>query len=317
MRYIGNKAIRLVFIILAVSALTFLMVDLMPGDAAFGLAGHSAVSEDVEALRKELGLDRPIAVRYLEWGGRALTGDLGESYRTGEKVLDAILARLPVTVELMVLAQALALLLAVPVSMVSAYRAGRLFDRVASAIAFSFMALPVFVLSILLIFIFAIRLHWLPATGYTPLSSGLLANLSSFTLPAMSIALVEWVPLMRVLRSDMVGVLKEDYILMARSKGLPVRHVLLRHALRPSSFTLVTILGIQIGHLIGGAVIVETIFALPGMGRLLIGAIFSQDAIMVQGCVLFITVGYVTVNFLVDLLYTLLDPRVRKEDAVA
>jgi peptide/nickel transport system permease protein len=167
------------------------------------------------------------------------------------------------------------------------------------------------------IYLFAIQLHWLPATGYVPIAYGFWANIRSFILPALSIALIEWVVLMRVLRSDMISTLQQNYILMARAKGLPPWKVLLHHALRPSSFTLVTVLGIQIGRLLGGAVIIETIFALPGIGRLLVNAIYSRDYMVVQGCILLITIGYVVINTIVDILYHLLDPRIRTESSHA
>ncbi|MCP3955149.1 MAG: ABC transporter permease, partial [Desulfobacterales bacterium] len=182
--------------------------------------------------------------------------------------------------------------------------------------AFATMSIPVFVMAIVLIYLFALNLSWLPATGYVPLSAGLWPNLRSFLLPALSIAMVEWVTLMRTLRSDMIATLQEDYILMARAKGLPAHHILLRHALRPSLFTLITIMGMQIGHLIGGALIVETIFALPGIGRLLVAAIYGRDFMMVQGCILFITVAFVIVNTMVDLGYFALDPRIRREQSI-
>ncbi len=175
------------------------------------------------------------------------------------------------------------------------------------------MSVPVFVLSLILIYIFALKLRWLPATGYVPFSDGIFANLKSFILPATSIAMIEWAPMMRVLRCDMIATLRENYILMARSKGLPPYRILLSHALRPSSFTLITVVGIHIGNLIGGALVVEIIFALPGIGRLLVAGIYGRDFYMVQGCVLFITVGYVLINFIVDILYSLLDPRVGME----
>jgi peptide/nickel transport system permease protein len=162
-----------------------------------------------------------------------------------------------------------------------------------------------------LVFVFALKLKWLPATGYTPFSEGLWANLKGFLLPALSIALVEWVVLMRVLRSDLIATLKEDFILLARCKGLPTWRILLVHALRPSCFTFITVLGMQTASMIGGAVIIETVFALPGVGRLLVSAIFAQDYPVVQGAVLLISVAYVLINFLVDLCYALLDPRVR------
>jgi peptide/nickel transport system permease protein len=173
------------------------------------------------------------------------------------------------------------------------------------------MSVPNFVMALLLIYFFALQLHWLPATGFVPLTAGVAANLRSVALPVVSLALVEWVPLMRVLRSDLIETLQEDYILMACSKGLSPVYILLRHALRPTLFTLATVLGLHLGHLIGGALVVEHIFALPGMGRLLITAIFVRDTFLVQGCILFITVGYVLINFCVDLFYLVLDPRLR------
>jgi peptide/nickel transport system permease protein len=315
LRTIGKKALHLALAVFVVSAITFLMVDLLPGDVSYRIAGEAGTAEDVRAIREELGLDRNLAVRYAAWVTDAFRGDLGVSHLTGEPVTEAILARLPVTLELMIVAQWFALVLSLPAGLYSGYRPRSGADRVLGSAAFALMSIPVFVMALVLIFLFAVKLRWFPATGYVPLSDGLPANLRSVLLPALSIALVEWVPLMRVLRSDLIATLREDFILMARSKGLPTRTILFRHALRPSLFTLITIFGIQIGHLIGGTVIVETIFALPGIGRLLIGAIFNRDFIMVQGCVLFITVAYVAVNFLVDLSYVLLDPRLRKEGA--
>jgi peptide/nickel transport system permease protein len=315
LRTIGKKSLHLALVVFGVSAITFLMVDLLPGDVSYRIAGEAGTAEDVRAIREELGLDRNIAVRYAAWMADAFRGDLGVSHLTGEPVAEAILARLPVTLELMIVAQCIALFLSVPAGLYSGYRPRSGADRFLGSAAFALMSIPVFVMALVLIFLFAVKLRWFPATGYVPLSDGLSANLRSVLLPALSIALVEWVPLMRVLRSDLIATLREDFILMARSKGLSTRTILFRHALRPSLFTLITIFGIQIGHLIGGTVIVETIFALPGIGRLLIGAIFNRDFIMVQGCVLFITVAYVAVNILVDLSYVLLDPRLRKEGA--
>ena len=307
----GKKIFGLFGVILAVTAITFIMVDLLPGDVAYEIAGEGATLEDVKAVQQELGLDKPVISRYGNWLANIARGDLGKSYRNQEPVLEAILSRLPVTLELVVLSQFFALVLAIPLGIFCAYRPRTLIDNGLSSISFAMMSLPVFVMGIVLIYIFAINLQWLPASGYTPISDGVWANLKSFILPAFCIAMVEWVPFMRVLRSDMIATLQEDYILMAKSKGLPPSRILFKHALRPSSLTLITILGIHIGHLIGGAVIVETIFALPGIGRLLIGSIFGRDFAMVQGCILFITIAYVSINFLVDSFYTMLDPRIR------
>ncbi len=313
MKFIGRKLLRIILVVWVVTAFTFLMVTLLPGDAAFSIGGEQASFEDIQAIRKDLGLHRNLVIRYAAWLGQIVSGDLGKSYLTHEPVGKALLERLPVTLELMFLAQIIALAFAIPTGILSAYKPQSPGDKALATAAFAGMSVPVFVMSIVLIYLFALKLSWLPATGYVRLSDGLWPNIRSLLLPALSIALVEWVALMRVLRSDMLATLQEDYILMARAKGLPVACILIRHALRPSLFTLVTILGLQIGQLIGGALIVETIFALPGIGRLLVTAIYGRDFVMVQGCILFITVAYVIINTLIDVSYFLLDPRIRKE----
>ena len=311
LRWLGGKLLHLLAVVFVVSALTFLMLDLLPGDVAYEIAGQDASAEDVAAIREDLGLNRHLVVRYTDWLGRVMRGDFGRSFRTREPVRDAVLSRLPVTLELMVLAPFLALCLAIPTAVVSAFRPGSSLDRSLNVLAFASMSVPSFVMALLLISIFALQIHWFPATGFVPLSAGVIPNLRSLFLPTVSLALVEWVPLMRVLRSDLIATLQEDYILMARSKGLSPFRILMGHAFRPSLFTLITVLGLHLGHLIGGALIVEWIFALPGMGRLLITAIFSRDTFLVQGCILFITVGYVVINFCADLFYLVLDPRLR------
>ena len=313
MQILGKKALRLVIVVVAVSALTFLMINLLPGDVAHVVGGEEATLEDIEAIRKKMGLDQGIVVRYVTWLKNAASGDLGESYLTHEPVVDTIVARLPVTIELLIISQCMALMLALPSGIVSAYRSNSMTDRLVNGIGFATLSIPSFVMALLAIYLFSIKLRWLPATGYVPLSIDFGANLKSYVLPGLSIAMIEWVVLMRVLRSDMITTLGQNYILMARAKGLPPWRVLLQHALRPSSFTLITVLGIQIGRHLGEAVIVETIFALPGIGRLLIDSIYARDYQMVQGCVLLITVGYVVINSFVDLLYTVLDPRIRTE----
>jgi peptide/nickel transport system permease protein len=297
--------------------MTFLMVNLLPGDVADMIGGQAASQEDIKAIRKGLGLDRNILVRYVTWLGDLFQGDLGQSYLTQESVLHVILTRLPVTVELLVISQIFTLLLALPAGVFSAYRNGSLPDRLISISGFATLSIPSFVMALVGIYVFAIQLCWLPATGHTPFSYGFWANIRSFILPALSIALIEWVVLMRVLRSDMITTLQQNYILMARAKGLPPWKILLHHALRPSSFTLVTVLGMQIGRLLGGAVIIETIFTLPGIGRLLVNAIYARDYMVVQGCILLITIGYVVINTIVDILYHILDPRIRTEPSHA
>lgn len=313
MNLIWRKLLRFIFVVLAVTAITFLVVNILPGDVAYVIGGADATLEDIEAIRKDIGLDRNLLIRYFIWLGNTIRGDLGVSYLTSEPVLDAICSRLPVTIELLIISQCIALMLALPAGIASAYRNGTVLDRLVSGIGFATLSIPSFVMSLLTIYLFSIQLRWLPATGYTPFLDGPWANIKSFVLPALSIALIEWVVLMRVLRSDMITTLQQNYILMARAKGLPPWRVLLQHALRPSSFTLITVFGIQVGRYLGEAVIVETIFALPGIGRLLINAIYARDYLMVQGCILLITIGYVAINSVVDILYTLLDPRIRTE----
>jgi peptide/nickel transport system permease protein len=310
-RWTARKLVRLGFVLTAVSMLTFCMLNMLPGDVAYVIGGVEAAHEDLESIRQAIGLDRHLVHRYLGWAGKALQGDLGTSYLSGEPVLSAILERLPVTLELILFSQFLALCLAVPAGILGAVCSGTVPDRLVTSIGFATLSVPSFVMALLAIFFFSIRLQWMPATGYTPLSAGLWMNIRSFILPALSIALIEWVVLMRVLRSDMISTLQQDFILMARAKGLPPWKIILRHALKPSSFSMITILGLQIGRHIGEAVIVESIFALPGIGRLMINAIYNRDYLLVQGCILFITTGYVTINTIIDVAYGILDPRIR------
>jgi peptide/nickel transport system permease protein len=315
MTFLWRKLLYFFVIVLIVSIFTFAMIGLLPGDAAHVFAGPEATAEILAAIRQEMGLNDPVIVRYFRWIGRAASGDLGLSMLTREPVWDALTVRLPVTLELLVFAQLMALSLAIPAAMICSRKPGGAVDRVLTTVSFASISLPNFVMAILLVFFFVLRLGWLPATSFSPLSDGLPANVRSLILPGLSIALVEWVILFRVLRSDLITTLGEDFILLARSKGLSSARVLFRHALRPSSLNLLTVIGLQMGHLIGGALVVEMVFALPGIGRLLVTAIYSRDVFMIQGCVLWITLGYVSINLLVDVLYAVLDPRIRLKSA--
>jgi len=311
MRYLIGRLGHLLMVLFAVTIVTFMLVNILPGDIAYDIAGLDASEAEVEAIREEIGLNRPAIVRYVEWIGGILTGDWGKSFRTSEPVWDAIKTRFPVSLELVIIAQIMALMLAIPLGIISALRANSRFDRVVAVGGFFCLSVPNFMMAIILIYVFGLWLGWLPVTGYEPISEGLWENLRNFILPSASFALAEWTILTRVLRSDMIGVLQEDYISMARAKGMPVKRILWVHALRPSSFSLITLLGLQVGALIGGSIIIESIFALPGVGRLLIQAIFLRDFMVIQGCVTFIAIAYVIVNFSVDICYALLDPRIR------
>jgi peptide/nickel transport system permease protein len=308
---LGRKLVYLVPVVLAVTALTFIISALLPGDLAIAMLGDQATPDAVAALHQKLGLDLPLWQRYLYWLGAVLSGDFGFSIRTGETVLHAIAGRMPVSLELLVIAELTAILIGVPLAILCAVRPGSALDRAISGLAFGMLSVPPFMLAILLIFLFSLRLGALPATAYVPFTQNPLGNLRAMILPGATLALLEWPTIMRVLRSDMISTLQEDYIAMARAKGLSARRVLLVHALKPSSLGLITLIGLNIGRLIGGAVVTESIFALPGIGRLLVESIYLRDFVILQGGVLIVAVGFVVINFGVDLLYTVLDPRIR------
>ena len=317
LHYIRRKLLHLIPVTFAVTALSFFCLNLLPGDVADAIAGvgaDNAVVDEVvvAAIREDLGLDRPLMVRYFSWLADAFTGEFGKSYQTGQLVSDAIALRLPVTLQLLVMAQLLAVLIAVPAGILAAYRTGQITDKFITTLTFAFLAAPSFIIAIILAFVFAVILNWFPATGYVSFSDDIFGNLRSFFLPALALALIEWPILSRVLRNDLIDTLQEDFISFAKAKGLSDLYILLRHALRPSSFTLITIVGIQLGNLISGAVIVESIFALPGIGTLLVNSIHAREILMVQGIVVIMAVSYVVINLIVDILYGALDPRIRQ-----
>lgn len=314
LRRIRARLTHLLLVLLAVTFLSFVVVDLLPGDAAVVVAGDNATPEQVQLVREELQLDRPLVVRYLDWLGGVVTGDLGESFRTGQPVAEALAQRIPVSFQITIVAQLLALVVAVPLAVYSAYRPGRIVDRTSMTIGFGAAAMPQFVLGMVLIVLFAGGFSSiLPATGFTPFLEDPGENLRSIVLPCLTLMVAEAAVYRQLLRSDMISTLQEDFILMARSKGLSPRTVLLRHALRPSSFSLITLSGVNIGRLLGGTVIVETLFAIPGLGQLIVQAVFNRDYMILQGALLFVAVAYVVINMLIDLLYLFLDPRVRRD----
>jgi peptide/nickel transport system permease protein len=317
MRFIRDRLLRLIPVVLVVTGVTFLLTALLPGDPAIAILGDQAQPEAIAALRKQLGEDEPLPIRYVDWLKRAASGDLGRSIRSRQPVTTLIRERLPVSLELLVLSQILALGLALPAGIVAAHRAERRFDKLVSGTAFGLLSMPAFVVGIVLIYLLAVEFEIFPASGFTSLTENPFENLRSFFLPALTLAIAEAAVYMRLVRNDMISTLQEDYIAMARAKGMPPARILLRHALKPSSFTLLTVLGINVGRLMGGALVVETLFALPGIGRLLVDAIYTRDLITVQGVVLFVAISYVVINFGVDMLYAVLDPRIRHERALA
>jgi peptide/nickel transport system permease protein len=319
-RTVLERVVKLAVVVLIVSFLTFLLTKLLPGDITTTLLGPNASNPDrVAALEQELGLDKPFFVQYWNYiSGVLFRFDLGTAYATSNfPVRDLLTSRLPATLQLMVMAQVISILISVPLAMFSAYKANSAADRAVTAGAFGLISLPSFAMAVFLVYLFSLRLGWFPAVGYRRITGpdGLSANLKSVALPVSVLVAGLTAVYTRLLRSDLIATLQEDFILMARSKGLPTWHILLRHALRPSSFSLLTIFGINFGTLIGGSVILEYFFAIPGVGSLAVESIAKRDFIAVQGVVLVIAVAFVLVNFVVDLLYNILDPRVRRAGA--
>ncbi|WP_100497401.1 ABC transporter permease [Geodermatophilus chilensis] len=308
-----KKVGELAAVLLIVSFGTFMLVSLLPNDPAVSILGQGREPAEYAAVREELGLNDALPVRYLDWLGSAVAGDLGRTVVPPyTDVLDRIAAALPVSVELAVLGMAMALLFSIPLAMWSAHRAGGRVDRVISAGSFGVLSVPSFLAGLLIIMVFANQLGWFPRGQWVRISESLGDNLYHAFLPALVIALAETALFTRILRNDLITTLQEDFILAAKAKGMSARHILFSDALRPSSFSMITLLGISLGRLIGSTVIVEYLFALPGMGSLVIGAANTGDFTMVQGAVLVIAVIYVLTNLLIDLSYGVLDPRIRR-----
>jgi len=312
-RGLVGRLVELALVLLVVSFGTFALVSLMDTDPAVTILGEGHAAEEYAEVREELGLNDPLLVRYVDWLGSAVTGDLGTSVIPPyHDVVDRILAALPVSVELAALGMGMALLFSIPLAMWSAYHAGGRVDRFISAGTFAVLSLPSFLVGLLVILVFSNSLGWFPRAEWSRLGEGLGDNLYHAFLPALTIALAETAMFTRILRNDLIGTLQEDFILAAKAKGMGTVHVLFSDALRPSSFSLITLMGISLGRLIGSTVIVEYLFALPGMGTLVIGAANTGDYVTVQGAVLVIAVIYVVTNALIDLSYGYLDPRVRR-----
>jgi peptide/nickel transport system permease protein len=307
-----RRLAHLVVVLFCVTLFVALLTAMLPGDPVDAIAGFAS-PEQKDALREDLGLDDPVYVQYGRWIGDFVTGDLGGYYSvTGERpVMDRVRDSLPVSLQLMLYAQVLALVIAIPAGVFTAYRAGSRSDKAANATAFGMLAIPNFALALVLAYYVGVQLGWLPVSGYVKPSEDLVEHIRRMALPAISLAVGQVAVYMRLLRSDMIATLQEDFITMAKSKGLSPSRVLWRHALRPSSLTLLTVAGLNVGTLIGGAVIVEVIFSMPGIGTLLYEAIQARQYIALQSLVAIIAVGYVLVNFLVDVLYAVLDPRIR------
>jgi peptide/nickel transport system permease protein len=297
--------------LLIISLIVFTGVRMIPGDPARVLAGTEADETGIEEIREKYGLDAPLPVQYLRWLGLAVTGDLGESIRTRTSVTSMIAGKLPITIELTGLSLLVALAIAVPAGVLAAVRRNTAWDVLASGVSLCGVSVPNFWLGIMLILLVSVRFGWLPASGFVPFVEDPLGNLQRMVMPALVLGTGLAAVLMRQTRNAMIEVLSADYVRTARAKGLAQRAVVVRHALRNGLIPVVTILGLQMGALMGGAVVTEQIFVLPGFGRLIVEAVFTRDYPVVQGVVLITAASYVLINLAVDVSYTVLNPRIR------
>jgi peptide/nickel transport system permease protein len=300
-----------------ISIIVFTGVRMIPGDPARVMAGTEADEAGLADIRQKYGLNDPIPIQYFRWVGLAIRGDLGESVRTRETVTKTVAGKLPITLELACLSILVALAIAIPVGVLSAVRRNTFWDYLANALSLCGLSVPSFWLGIMLILFFSVRLGWLPASGFVPFLQDPVANLTRMLMPTFVLGTTLAAVLMRQTRNSMIEVMSADYIRTAYSKGLAGRVVIFRHAIRNGLIPVVTILGLQMGALMGGAVVTEQIFVVPGFGRLIVESVFTRDYPLVQGLVLITAGAYVLINLLVDVSYSLLNPRIRVKGAAS
>lgn len=309
--YILRRLAATIPVLLFVALLVFFLLRLTPGDPAILIAGDQATSAQIEDIRQKLGFDRPLSEQLLTYAGQLARGDLGSSIFSGMAVTRLIGMRVEPTAMLALVAIVLALFIAIPLGTVAAVMAGSRFDRAVMAFAMLGFSSPVFVIAFLLVYVFALGLGWFPTQGYVPLAQGLGPCLNSLALPGLTLALVYAALIARITRASLLEVLSEDYVRTARAKGLLPGRVILRHALKNAAIPIVTVVGVGIAALLGGVVVTETVFNIPGLGRLTTDAILRRDYPVVQGLILVFSTIYVLINLLVDLSYVLFDPRVQ------
>jgi peptide/nickel transport system permease protein len=309
--YVVRRILATIPVMAVVALFVFSLLYIAPGDPAAVIAGDQATPADVERIRQSLGLDRPFLIQFGEWVWNIVHANLGTSMFTGLPVTKMIAQRIEPTLSLMAVTLVFAVAVAVPLGVMAAWRAGTFVDRAVMAFAVLGFSVPVFVVAYLLAFVFALQLEWLPVQGYTPLSEGLWPWLENLILPAVALGCVYIALIARITRATMLEVLAQDYIRTARAKGIGQGGILFIHALKNASVPIVTVIGIGIALLIGGAVVTESVFVIPGLGRLTIDAILRRDYPVIQGVVVLFSFVYVLVNLLIDLLYTVLDPRIR------
>lgn len=309
--FLVRRLLATVPVLLIVAVIVFLMTRLAPGDPAAAIVGSGGTPEEIARVRASLGLDDPLAAQFLRWGGKVLQGDLGESLFTRKAVAELIGQRIEPTLALSLVTIVLTVLIAVPMGVLAAWRHGGWLDRTLMGFSVLGFSIPAFVIGYTLIWGFALRVHWLPVQGYARIGNGLGPWLSHLILPAITLSIIYVALIARVTRAAVTEALGEDFIRTARAKGLPEVRVLLRHALAHAAVPIVTVIGIGIALLIGGVVVTETVFAIPGLGQLTVDAVLSRDFPLIQGITLFFSVVYVAVNLLIDMSYPFFDPRVR------
>ncbi|WP_319529707.1 ABC transporter permease [uncultured Cohaesibacter sp.] len=310
-RYIAGRILAAIPIICLVAIFIFSLVHLTPGDPALLLAGDNASTEQVEAIRERLHLDQPLIVQFGIWAGDALQLDLGDSIYSGQPVSRLIAQRLEPSMMLAIVTLTLTVLIAIPLGVVAAWRANGFLDRAIMGFAVLGFSVPVFAIAYMLVYVFAVKLRWFPVQGYKPLSDGVLTTLHSLALPSFALALVFAALIARVTRAAMLEALSENFTRTARAKGLGVFRILVVHALKSAGVPVVTVVGIGFAALVGGMVVTESVFNIPGVGRLTVDAITRRDYPLVQGVILFFSALLILINLVVDLSYALFDPRVR------
>lgn len=310
-QYVARRLLAFAVTLAVVAVLIFFMISLVPGDPVAMLLGNEASGEEIQRVRTILGLDRPLGDRFVEWVGRAAVGDLGRSYFLNESVMDALAERVPITVSLAACALVIAAFVGISAGIFAALRRGRASDWGVMVAAMAGLSVPIFWLGLNLIFLFAVTLRWLPTGGYVSLGESPAAFARHMTMPALALGLAYAAAIARMTRSAMLEVLRNDYVRTARAKGLRERVVVYRHAFKNALIPVITVLGIATGELLGGSVITETVFNLPGVGRLVVEGVRRRDYPIVQGGILLVTFGYLVVNLVVDLLYAVINPRIR------
>jgi len=309
--FIGRRLLLAIPTLVLVSVFTFSLQKLLPGDPVLTLAGEERSPEILQFLRHKYHLDEPVPVQYARWIGGVLHGDLGFSLKTDQPVTQLIATKLPVTIELAIFAMLIAFAIGIPAGVLAAVRKGSAIDLGANVAALSGISVPPFWLGVLMILLFAVKLHWLPASGFVPLRENPLQNLRTMLMPSLVIGAALAASLMRHTRGAMLAVLRADYIRTARAKGLLAPAVILKHALRNALVPIVTLTTLLFGELIGGAVLTEQVFTIPGFGKLIVDAVFTRDYAVVQGVVLCVACAFVLLNLLADVLYVLINPRLR------